>query len=650
MGTERIGDGGAAAAARQAAEAARRAAEAAARQAAEAARKAAEAAAKQAAAAARKVAEGLKNQSSFEPAGAKNKLKLDGQGAPSSTLFNENSKDSKVNCLDKAADFVSKSSPELQSRSDLVFLKDSRPGAEGQSGHVVVRQGERVLDPSNGKSYEDMPAYLKDQPHYSEAGTLSGTSAAKIFSTEAGSPERAQALADANVSPELQKMMVADSPADIGAAPNAATTEPHEIKIPGQAGPVEVEFSDTLEKDVKKEDGYVTVSITAETSVSATGSVEFKKAKVGVGASVEGSVEAGKTMTYEVKMKEADYEKLKAGEIAPPHPLNAETIPDGASVKMEQSQFAGYGLDVGLSYHAAELGISGDVKSGKGMSIEVSRNGDKLSMTAGPTEFIENNGKVSLGVGPVSVSVGRSDTLKEYKLRTAEFDLSNPDGKKAYEAFAKDGRMPEKEGPGVANTLRFDKINYESTGGKVGIDVGPFSIESDGTTNTGEYLITHHPDGTKSMTSDITYGGDHPDITIEQKYGTDGKLIPGSEKFAMKFDTTDDNARELLVYSYTGDAEKAKAAREHDRPITLNLTPDDVKELQRRSGIQAENGGHMGINMILTDYDGKPTDALWAVRTMACSPAYNEYKLAESYFGLFMDGGKQPLPGELVIG
>ena len=510
MAAGRVGDGGAAEAARAAAEAARAAAEAAARQAAEAAaRQAAEAAAQQATQSASQGTGALNAQSSFEPAGAKNTLNLDGQGnaAPASSLFTENSQDGKVNCLDKAADWVSKSSPELQQRSELVFLKDSRAGAEGQSGHVVVRQGDRVLDPSSGKSYDNMKAYLQEQPQYSEAGSISGTKAAKVFATEPGSPERAKALADANVSPELQQMMVADAPIS-GDVPNAATTEPHDITVPGQAGPVSVEFSDSLEKDVKKEDGYVTVSITAETSVSASGSVEFGKAKIG--GSVEGSVKAGKSMSYEVKMKEEDFEKLKRGEIPPPHPLNPETIPDGTSIKMEQSQFAGYGLDVGLSYHAAELGLSGDVKQGKGMSVEVSRNGDKLQMTAGPTEFIENNGKVSLGVGPVSVSMGRSDTLKEYKLRTAEFDLSNPEGKKAFEAFAKDGRMPEKEGPGVSNTLRFDRINYESTGGKLGLDIGPISLESDGTTNTGEYLITHHPDGTKSVTSDIHYGGDHP--------------------------------------------------------------------------------------------------------------------------------------------
>ncbi|EPX59299.1 hypothetical protein D187_003203 [Cystobacter fuscus DSM 2262] len=640
MSAGRVGDGGAAAAA-----AARRAAEEAARRAAaEAARRAAEAAARQAAAeAASRTA--AQQKSTFEPAAPKNTLNLDGQGAPASSLFTENSKDGQVNCLDQAADWVNKSTPEQQRRSELVFLEDSRAGTEGQTGHVVVREGERVHDPSSGKSYEDMKAYLREQPHYREAGSMSGTAAAEVFSTEPGSFERAQALADAKVSPELQRMMVADPPIT-ELAPNPATVEPRNITVPGQPGPVSVEFSDTLEKDVKKEDGYVTVSINAETNISASGTVEFGKAKVG--ASVGGGVSAGKDMSYEVKMKEEDFEKLKRGEIPPPHPLNPETLPDGASIKMEQRQFKGYSMEAGLSYHEVELGLSGEVTEGKGMSVEISRNGDKVQVTAGPTEFIENDGKASIGAGPVSVSAGRTDTLEEYKLRTAEFDLSNPEGQKAFESFREDGRMPEKEGPGVSNTLRFDKLNYESVGGKFGIEAGPFSAESEGTTNTGDYLITHHPDGTKSLTVDVTYGGDHPDLTFEQKYGKDGKPIAGTDKYALKFDTQDDDARELLVYAYTGDEAQAKAARGNDEPITLNLTANDVRELQRRALDRPM--AHMGLGGLFSGYDGKPTEPMMAMRNLACTPRFNERGLAESLYGIVMQDGRKPFPGEVKVG
>jgi hypothetical protein len=75
---------------------------------------------------------------------------------PATNLLNENSRDANVNCLDRAADWVDKATPELRARSELVFLEDTRAGQEGQTGHVVIRQGERVMDPSTGQSYASM--------------------------------------------------------------------------------------------------------------------------------------------------------------------------------------------------------------------------------------------------------------------------------------------------------------------------------------------------------------------------------------------------------------------------------------------------------------------------------------------------------------
>ncbi|WP_147452183.1 hypothetical protein [Corallococcus sp. CA041A] len=131
---------------------------------------------------------------------------------PASTLLTENTRDGQVNCLDKAADWVDRTSPEIRARSELVFLKDKRAGEEGQSGHVVVRQGSKVYDPATNKSYDSTDAYLKEQPHYEQVGTLPAGQAKKILDTPPGSPARQTALERANVSPELQSMMVADAP------------------------------------------------------------------------------------------------------------------------------------------------------------------------------------------------------------------------------------------------------------------------------------------------------------------------------------------------------------------------------------------------------------------------------------------------------
>ncbi|WP_158621738.1 hypothetical protein [Corallococcus aberystwythensis] len=213
-----------------AAEAARRAAEAAAKAAAEAARKAAEAAAK---AAANTVKHATPGASSFDaPKADARKPRLDaGPGtAPATSLLNEDTRDGSVNCLDRAADWVETASPQLRARSELVFLKDARPGAEGQTGHVVVRQGERVFDPASQQSYASLADYQRAQPQYQQVGSLPATQAARIFSTPPGSAERQAALAQAKVSPSLQQMLVADAPVEgANTSATAATEAPREL-------------------------------------------------------------------------------------------------------------------------------------------------------------------------------------------------------------------------------------------------------------------------------------------------------------------------------------------------------------------------------------------------------------------------------------
>jgi hypothetical protein len=572
MGAGRVSDGGAAEAARRAAaEAARRAAEEAARRAAEAAaRQAAEAAASQASGAGHSPAS-AQQESSFEPAAPKNTLRLDDPGAPASSLLTENSKDGSVNCLDKAADWVNKSSPELQSRSEMVFLKDSRGGAEGQTGHVVVRQGERVLDPGSGKSYEDMKAYLKEQPHYSEAGSLPGTTAAKVFATEPGSPERAKALADANVSPEIQQLKVADPPVT-GDVPNAATTQPHQVKIPGQAGPVSVELSDTLDKSVEKKDGYTTVKITAEMEASASGTLDLKKVSIG------GGVSAGKSQTYEVKMKDEDFERLKQGKIPPPHPLKPETLPDKASVTMETSQLKGWSGEASVNALEVELGLGEEQKKGNGTSIQTERDGDKVKVTAGPTELLESGVSVSVGAGPASLSLKGTNSLTHFKLRTAEFDLSKKDGRAAFDKYASSGALPFKDGAGVSGAAKVEKLDLSS---KASLEaaLGPIkgSVTAVPESNTS-IVETTHPDGSKDATLELNRGSG-TELNYERHIDANGKEDFSKQKFSLFMKDMEGDVEDLYAHAYK--AEPHQFDKNND--VHLSFSPEQMMQLSQRA-------------------------------------------------------------------
>jgi hypothetical protein len=134
--------------------------------------------------------------------------------APASTLLSEDAGDKQVNCLDKAVDHVNGLSPAERKQAELVILEDGRPGAEGRTGHVVVRHGDAIVDPTSGKRYASTEEYLKENPHYREAGTIGAEQTKQIFDLPAGSAERARALQQADVPPALGNLLLADDPYD----------------------------------------------------------------------------------------------------------------------------------------------------------------------------------------------------------------------------------------------------------------------------------------------------------------------------------------------------------------------------------------------------------------------------------------------------
>ncbi len=197
--------------AQNAAEIARAMAEAAARRMAEeAARRAAQEAAQQAAQqAAKAAAQAALQKDSFSNGQGRPQVNLNG-GVPSSSgssLVTENTLDGQSNCLDLVGDKLA-SDPALAASCEVVFLTDNRQGAEGETGHVVIRQGNQIWDPASGQ-WTPTAQYLRAHPEYDVAGTASGQGVHDILSAPPG-PEREAALAKSGIDPALASMMVAD--------------------------------------------------------------------------------------------------------------------------------------------------------------------------------------------------------------------------------------------------------------------------------------------------------------------------------------------------------------------------------------------------------------------------------------------------------
>jgi uncharacterized protein YraI len=131
---------------------------------------------------------------------------------PATTLLNENIHDGQINCLDRVGDWLELASPQIRARSEVLLLNDTRPGAEGQSGHAVIRQGDAVFDPATGRNYPSLEAYQKENPQYTVAGSVGGAAMARILSTEPGSPARQEAISRAGIPTALAGMLLADDP------------------------------------------------------------------------------------------------------------------------------------------------------------------------------------------------------------------------------------------------------------------------------------------------------------------------------------------------------------------------------------------------------------------------------------------------------
>mgnify|MGYP001765978895 CR=1 FL=1 len=125
-----------------------------------------------------------------------------------STLLTEDTHDAQANCLDKAENYLEALSPSERKNSSLVLLKTRDPARDGDVGHAVVRQGSEIIDPTSGKRYDSLNAYLNENTQYVMAGEISADDAKTIFDTPAGSPMRHVAIDQTNTN-SLENLQVA---------------------------------------------------------------------------------------------------------------------------------------------------------------------------------------------------------------------------------------------------------------------------------------------------------------------------------------------------------------------------------------------------------------------------------------------------------
>jgi hypothetical protein len=469
--------------------------------------------------------------------------------------------------------------------------------------------------------------------------------------TPASSPvkEATSPAAPSQVKPNVVRNLATDGfdpPRATGGVdinPSAGTASANaSVEASGSAGPVSgsVKVDANIDAQVERDGDYTTVTVSADASVTAEGSLDLKAVSIG------GSATAGGEVTYQVRLKNEDYEKLKRGEIPPPNPFDPSTIPDGGSVQLDQSQFKGTELEAGFKYNAAKIGLSDGVTETEGTSLRVERDGDKVQVTAGPTESISRNASVSLGVGPASIELGNNTTLSNQTFATAEFDLSTRGGRNAYAEFSRTGKLPSQEGPGVGNVLTVQDIDFRSES-DLQAKLGPLSFDLGGGVNTGHATITTHPDGSKDVTAKARYATGEaigPELTVTRSFDAAGTEDKDKTRYSYNFDQVDETARQLLYVAHGHSPEEAERLAKNGEDVQLTYSQDQLTALADRAREVIEANPHADSGLAGALADAENPEQVARALTAYFS---NQAGYAEEFYRLALDP-EDPRDGDLA--
>lgn len=381
--------------------------------------------------------------------------------------------------------------------------------------------------------------------------------------------------------------------------------------------------------DVTSQGGYTTATTTGEVSLSVQGAVNTGVVGLRVGLT------RSEQTTAQVRVTDEDWARVQRGELAMPNLYDPTTIPVGGSVMMENTGETGTRIDA--SYRKI-LRTSSSVTQTSGTSTKVDRLSDtNVRVTVGPTEAIDNEFNVTLGLGPVSVGVGAQKSSSDSHLRTAEFDLSTPEGKAAYDQFLLDGTLPADNGPGVSNVADvqiFRGVQALTASGSV----GPLSGETTVASNDATVTITSTPDGQRRVVTDATYGG--TSLRVEQTF--QGETEDRTQFRATLTFTGQTEAQAMMIYTaLTGDPEAARQlARSSDGTVTLTLDAEQAQQIQDRArtiAVPPYAEGQVSGNPMLVDAIG-----------YAASPYHVVVGLAGG--GIVLDNGGVVTPGNFDLG
>jgi hypothetical protein len=332
-----------------------------------------------------------------------------------------------------------------------------------------------------------------------------------------------------------------------------------------------------VQGEVVRRDGLVhyTLEGTATGFIQANGSVR------GIGGSVRAQ-ERG-TARFEVAMPES---AAASADLRSINPFEPTSMPPGTRVAMDASGTGSVTLETQLRQLATKDRLGQE--QGVQMSVEALED-HRMRVVAGPRQAVEAYHGIGMKLGPASAMLGREDRVSGGTLHAAEFDLSNPQGRQAYDELMRSGVMPTRDGPGLSQVSTVSRLDVHSEG-KVDLGIGRYETSLSTGANSGQAVRTEHGDGSVEVSRTLRYREHAIALQIDQPFAADG--IPGERSYGFRFTPDATQAGQLnAVYGRAGDA-PFQAGQE----ATLRFSEREMTQLQAATARADHNLSRVGGN------------------------------------------------------
>ncbi|MFC4820988.1 LysM peptidoglycan-binding domain-containing protein [Dokdonella ginsengisoli] len=353
------------------------------------------------------------------------------------------------------------------------------------------------------------------------------------------------------------------------------------VKTPGKvlSAGVGLAVNGKLEGGTSSKDGTTTSFLGAEASATLKGNVSIggkedkAAAKTPLRWNLEGSISPGFKISAETRVPDA---QAKGKDTSPlkVNPLDPDSMPKGSQFTLSTSTFVNTDVKTGIGVVKAQAKSSAE----DGFTVLAEKtDANRIRLTAGPTAALSASGGLGVDFGVAGAMLGRGDKFSDAKLTSAEFDLSDPQGRASYREALLTGRFPTDNGAGVADVKTVQKLDV-ATQVKLDGKLASFDFSVKGTGSTGSDVLTTQPGKPTTRETALQFD-DNVSLVMTRKYDSNQNELIDERRYSYKVDV--DGKSDWLVSSHFMKlASPAPQAGIQPRTAELTYTENDMRALK----------------------------------------------------------------------